>query len=75
MADELRIPTIHANGTSKDVLFAAILEAGQALRTALEALAVCTPHGRDYYPQGETALPEALVQHRSREERDRKSVV
>lgn len=62
----MRIPTIHLNGTSRESLLDALGTAGSALYAALKALDECAPNGRDYYPQGPTALTEALTEHADR---------
>lgn len=60
------IPTIHMNGTSKDALVEALLEAVHALHEAGSALAKTCPNGRDYYPQGEVAIHVAMQEHAAR---------
>lgn len=60
------VPTIHLNGTSRERLFEPLIEALNALRTATEKVAATAPNGRDYYPQGEGAIDDALRQHRRR---------
>ncbi len=66
MAD-LRIPTVHRNGTSKDELVRQNREARRALYAAREKLAQAAPNGRDYYTQGSTALQAAMNEHTARE--------
>lgn len=56
----MMIPTIHLNGTSRDVLAAALEEAGSRLHDARDALAKTAPNGRDYYPQGARAGRDAI---------------
>lgn len=65
----LTVPTVHNNGTSKERLIEALCEATNKLREACTALGECTPNGRDYYVQGNTALGKALDEHRSRLQR------
>ena len=65
MAD-LAIPTIHLNGTSKESLVESLCEAIHAIHEAGRALAQTCPNGRDYYPQGNTAIQWALDQHEAR---------
>jgi acyl-CoA reductase-like NAD-dependent aldehyde dehydrogenase len=65
----MRIPTIHLNGTSKDAIASAIEEAVAALRAAAEKLGETAPNGRDYYPQGPEAIGEAVREHASRMQR------
>jgi hypothetical protein len=62
----MRTPTIHLNGTSLRSLLDGYLEAIRSLRAAQEALAATCPNGRDYYPQGEAAIGEAMEEHRIR---------
>ena len=66
MTDEkrplMKIPTIHRNGTPWKALLEPIIKAGREVRRAEEALRAAWPNGRDYYPQGPEALPEAVRQ-------------
>lgn len=59
-------PTIHLNGTSAKELHDNYAAAAQALLHAMKTLQQTTPHGRDYYPQGDAALTEAAADHVSR---------
>jgi hypothetical protein len=63
------IPTIHLNGTPKDRLLEQNIEAGQALRVAIDKLSEAGPNGRDFYPQGDDAFREAQKEHISRLQR------
>ncbi len=63
---KLMIPTIHMNGTSREALLDAILEAVHALHKAGRKLAATSPNGRDYYPQGNAATSMAMDQHEAR---------
>jgi hypothetical protein len=63
---DLKIPTIHLNGTSKDALFQQVCNAIDAVHAAGDALAQATPNGRDYYPQGQEAIYAAMRQHEAR---------
>lgn len=65
----LAVPTVHLNGTSKDQLLAQLCDAGDALRSAITALANASPNARDYYPQGNSACRLAADQHASRMQR------
>jgi hypothetical protein len=38
----------------------------RALDVAMRLMALAAPNGRDYYPQGPDALPQAGVEHRER---------
>jgi hypothetical protein len=62
----LVLPTIHLNGTSKEVLFEDLSNALYAVTLAMEAVQATAPHGRDYYTQSGNALQQALAQHASR---------
>jgi hypothetical protein len=63
---DLKIPTIHLNGTSKEQLFEQICNAIDGVHAAGDALAKATPNARDYYPQGPEAIYEAMRQHETR---------
>lgn len=63
---DLKIPTVHMNGTSADYLIEQLKNAYQAINVAVRALAEASPNGRDYYPQGLDAVQEAIRQHRLR---------
>jgi hypothetical protein len=60
------VPTIHLNGTSRRDIEDQLIDAGHALRAALEALQQAAPNARDYYPQGPEAFPVAQAQHEAR---------
>jgi hypothetical protein len=62
----IRAPTVHLNGTSRDGLLTGYRDAYEAVSEAIDKLAACSPHGRDYYPQGEQAIVEAGREHRLR---------
>jgi hypothetical protein len=69
-AKQMIVPTIHNNGTSREELLKqhiAVLDACHALTIAL---ANASPHGRDYYPQGDDAYRTARDAHNA----DRKAV-
>lgn len=57
------IPTLHLNGTSRELVLAQIYEAAIAVRAALVCLAGAAPNARDYYPQGAGAYARALGEH------------
>ena len=63
------IPTVHLNGTSKDELLRQVHNAARAVDAVRIALADATPNGRDFYPQGPSALVKALDEHRARQQR------
>jgi hypothetical protein len=54
------------NGTSARELYELYKAAADALRAADKALAAASPNGRDYYPQGPTALYAAQDEHSAR---------
>jgi hypothetical protein len=62
-------PTVHLNGTSKEALIDDLTRAYTALTSALTALALAEPNGRDYYPQGPDALKTAQAEHKFRLQR------
>ncbi len=59
-------PSIHLNGSSRDDLFDGYMAALAAMQTAIDAVIQTVPHGRDYYPQGDGALRQAMAEHRDR---------
>lgn len=65
----MRIPSLHLNGTSAERLLEPLERAHRALAEALLALSDASPNGRDYYPQGDSALREAVWEHQNRTER------
>lgn len=62
----LMIPTIHLNGTSKERLIDGLCEVSEKIDIAYSMLKQMAPNGRDYYPQGPTALAEAEGEHHAR---------
>lgn len=65
----LKTPTVHLNGTSREELLMQLKNAYYALGKTIEAVYRAAPHGRDYYPQGDDAINEAIKEHKSRLER------
>lgn len=59
-------PSIHLNGTSAGALFDGYVKAMLAVDAAIEKLAQASPHGRDYYPQGDDAFDKARAEHTAR---------
>ncbi len=47
------LPTVHLNGTSRDMLLRGEMKVHDALNKVSEALEECEFHGRDYYLQDE----------------------
>jgi hypothetical protein len=60
-------PTIHMNGTDARDLLAGYTEAIAALNAAFDKLNQTAPHGRDYYPQGDDAINQAIAEHSERQ--------
>lgn len=60
----MKIPTIHNNGTSREVLLNDADEAIDAITIFVKQFRSMTPHARDYYPQGVRALLDAMSEHR-----------
>ena len=65
----MRTPTIHLNGSSAEELQVKIEDAISAVFLARNALMLCAPNARDYYPQGEGAYAEAAREHDARSKR------
>lgn len=59
-------PTLNLNGSDPIALVSALRKVDTAVRDALEALALATPHGRDYQI-GEHTREEAMEVHRERQ--------
>lgn len=62
----MMFPTIHLNGTSKEVLLDQNLKAAEAIRDAMLALQQAAPNARDYYPQGDQAYFKARREYEAR---------
>src|SRR5262245_33043698 len=60
---DVLIPTVHLNGTDPKSLLDDLRNAIAVLREAEGMLERCTPHDRDYYPQGAFAGAKARVDH------------
>lgn len=60
------VPTVHSNGTSAQELYGQLRVAVAALREAQTLLEQAAPNGRDYYLQGDFALPSAMHSHETR---------
>lgn len=65
-AESVRIPTLHLNGTSGEVLHHQYATAVEALRRAVDATCEARPNARDYYVQGDAAGRAALRDHETR---------
>jgi hypothetical protein len=59
-------PTIHLNGSDPQTLLDGYLDTVDAIGVAINALQKCYPNGRDYYPQGDSAIREALQEQNAR---------
>lgn len=57
------LPIVHLNGTGAAALYSAAVDAGHALRAALDATAAAGPNARDYYPAGPDAYAAAAREH------------
>ena len=60
------VPSIHMNGTGGKALLEQVTEAAYRAKLFLDALADMAPNGRDYYPQGPTALKQATADNKAR---------
>jgi hypothetical protein len=56
-------PTVHVNGTAREVLLEQNRNAASAVRKAIEALGQAAPNSCDYYPQGPAAIRAVVEQH------------
>ncbi len=65
----MKKPTVHLNGTSAERLIDGYVAADNALRSAERALEESAPNGRDYYPQGDGAIGQAIKEHVARVEK------
>tara|TARA_R100000278_G_scaffold841_1_gene1829 strand:+ start:1835 stop:2152 length:318 start_codon:yes stop_codon:yes gene_type:complete len=61
MTNETILPTIHPNGTSDQVLLREYFEIAVAVENLKQKIQECTFHGRDYYPQDEDPIKDALM--------------
>jgi len=57
------LPTIHLNGSSPEHMLTDLMAAMDAVHTAIDTFARTAPHGRDYYPQGDLAFPQARAEY------------
>lgn len=65
-ADNLAVPTVHLNGTSKATLLEQQASIRDAIRNTIDVLRKAAPHSRDYYPQEGDAWKRAEQQHLAR---------
>jgi len=61
MTSDTILPTIHTNGTSDQVLLREYFEIAVAIEELKQKIQSCTFHGRDYYPQDEDPIKDALM--------------
>ena len=66
---EITHPLVHLNGTSREALTTANIDASSAIRGAIRVLEAAEPNARDYYPLGPDAWTAARAEHVSRIER------
>jgi hypothetical protein len=59
-------PTVHLNGTSREELLDQFRECYRSINDTLDIICKAAPHGRDYYPKGDMALPQAQKDHERR---------
>jgi len=59
----MRIPTVHMNGDTKATLVSDNVAAHNAIDNAIDIVAKAAPNGRNFYPQGDGAINEAIAQH------------
>lgn len=65
--NDLALPSLHLNGTSKEELVQRLSEAHLSLQKAREVLAKAAPHQRDYYVQKDQGnYRRARNQHEAR---------
>ena len=62
----MKVPTIHMNGSGAKALLEQVENAHRAVVKAREAIEAAWPNGRDYYPQGASAIREAESEWRER---------
>lgn len=61
MNDKNILPTIHLNGTPKTTLLHDYYQIAMAIEKLTEKISASTFHGRDYYPQDEDPIKDALM--------------
>jgi hypothetical protein len=62
----MKVPTVHLNGTGKEMLVTGYQAALRSLRDAEKALSEVEFNARDYYVQGHDAWPEAVKEMEAR---------
>ena len=61
MSKETIYPTIHLNGTPKNKLLDSYYQIAIAIEKLTKTISEATFHGRDYYPQDEDPIKDALM--------------
>ena len=61
MSKETIYPTIHLNGTPKNELLDSYYQIAIAIEKLTKTISEATFHGRDYYPQDEDPIKDALM--------------
>jgi hypothetical protein len=65
----MTFPTIHRNGTSRESLKRQYEEATNGVQHAIETVSQSAPNARDYYPQSDSAINQAIREHTARLEK------
>lgn len=61
MSKETIYPTIHLNGTPKNELLDSYYQIAIGIEKLTKTISEATFHGRDYYPQDEDPIKDALM--------------
>jgi hypothetical protein len=62
----MMIPTVHMNGDNRQTLIDDNMAAYLAVQPAIDAAVKACPDERNFYPQGEGAIQQAIEEHRRR---------
>jgi hypothetical protein len=65
---KMRLPTVHLNGTGREMLVKGYEQAYEAIRETSKALSKIEFNARDYYVQGPEAWQEAVEEMHARHE-------
>ena len=60
------LPTIHMNGDTGASLRDEHIAAWRAVKKAIDGVQKVGPNGRNFYPQGDAAIGQAIEEHRER---------
>lgn len=63
---DLIIPIVNLNGTSRQELMQQLLDVKRAGEVLLDALTLACPHGRDYQHLPTGSIQSAIAQHKAR---------